>query len=216
MSRADSKKRHEQSCQGDILHVCPQCNKCCATAQGLKRHLQWHDNIQNPTSLSSDKASKAINPEAGHIQRPISTPAQATQYRCRRCTDVFDNRHDLYLHGRREHYNQYGGALQPSPWGRNEVTPMDNDGALREVYNANQAHILENHRLGPVHSIYNFPVTNDVNLNQLMRMAQDIYRHQQRAFRLNLVFGTILQNRETGRYRYFVPYNNSGIFERPL
>ena len=93
---------------------------------------------------------------------------------------------------------------------------MDNDGALREVYNANQAHILENHRLGPVHSIYNFPVTNDVNLNQLMRMAQDIYRHQQRAFRLNLVFGTILQNRETGRYRYFVPYNNSGIFERPL
>ena len=115
-----------------------------------------------------------------------------------------------------KHYNQYGGALQPPPWGRNEVTPINTEGALREVYNANQAHILENHCLGPVHSVYNFPVTNDVNLDQLMRIAQDIYHHQQRAFRLNLVFGTILQNRETGRYRYFVPYNNSGIFERHL
>ena len=106
--------------------------------------------------------------------------------------------------------------MQPRPWGRDDVTSLDNDGALREVYEANAPHILENHRLGPVHSVYNFPVTNDVNLNQLMRMAQDIYHQEQRAFRLNLVFGTILQNRETGRYRYFVPYTNNGIFERPL
>ena len=49
-----------------------------------------------------------------------------------------------------------------------------------------------------------------------MRLAEDVYQRQERAFRLNLVFGVILQNRETGRYRYFVPYTNSGIFERPI
>ena len=60
------------------------------------------------------------------------------------------------------------------------------------------------------------PLTNDVNVNQLMGFAVDIYRQQDRAFRLNPVFGMILQNRETGRYRYFILYNNNGIFERPL
>jgi hypothetical protein len=49
-----------------------------------------------------------------------------------------------------------------------------------------------------------------------MGYANDIYQEQQRAFRLNVVFGVILQNRETGQYRYFVPYNNNGVLERPL
>ena len=49
-----------------------------------------------------------------------------------------------------------------------------------------------------------------------MRYADEIYRQEQRAFRLNVVFGVILQNRDTGEYRYFIPYNNNGIFERPL
>ena len=127
----------------------------------------------------------------------------------------FSNRHDLYLHGR-QHYNQIGGALQPLPWGRDEVLPWDGNNALQEVNEANSAHILANHNLGPVHSVYNYPLTNDVDMNQLVRMAEDIYRQQQRAFRLNLVFAVILQNRVLGRYRYFVPYNNNGIFERPI
>ena len=87
MSRSDSKKRHERSCEGDTAHICPKCNKRCATAQGLKRHLQWHDKTQNQTSLSTAKAAKPISPKACPVQ--TTTPAQATQYRCRRCTHVF-------------------------------------------------------------------------------------------------------------------------------
>ena len=55
-----------------------------------------------------------------------------------------------------------------------------------------------------------------MSIDQLTGIAEDIYRQQDRAFRLNAVFGMILQNRETRRYRYFIPYNNNGIFERPL
>ena len=49
-----------------------------------------------------------------------------------------------------------------------------------------------------------------------MGFADNIYNREQRAFHLNIVFGVILQHRETGQYRYFVPYNNNGIFERPF
>ena len=216
MSRADNKKRHERSCKGDILHVCFNCKKRCATAQGLKRHLQWHEKTKNPTSQSS-KVSKPISQKTCLTQRVNSTSAQTPQYRCRRCTHVFNNRHDLYLHRRLVHYNQMGGALQLRPWEHNQMAPpWAGDDALRAVYDANAPLILEQNRLGPIHSVYNFPVTNDVNLNQLMHFAEEVYRQQQRAFRINLVFGVILQNRETNRYRYFVPYNNNGIFERPL
>ncbi|MEW8092224.1 MAG: hypothetical protein AB2784_21670, partial [Candidatus Thiodiazotropha endolucinida] len=129
---------------------------------------------------------------------------------------MFDNRHELYLHQNREHFNQHGGALQPRPWGRDDAAPWDGDDALRHVYEANAPLILENHRHAPLQSVYNFPVTNNVSMNQLMGYAEYIYRQQQRAFRLNLVFGVILRNRESGRYRYFVPYTNNGVFERPL
>jgi len=114
------------------------------------------------------------------------------------------------------HYEHVGGALQPQPWGRNEVAPWDGDDALREVYEANAPLILQQHHQGPISSVFNYTISNNLSLNQLLGFADDIYQLQQRAFRLNLVFGVILQHRETGEYRYFVPYNNNGIFERPL
>ena len=48
-----------------------------------------------------------------------------------------------------------------------------------------------------------------MSLVQLMGFAENIYNREQRAFRLNIVFGVILQHRETGQYRYFLPYNRS-------
>ena len=204
--------RHEKICTGDTVRDCPQCSKLCASAQGLRRHLMCHE-----------KSLKSRNSESKTVTNPppvrtASSVAESrpSQFRCRRCTEVFDNRRDLYTHGIRKHYNQHGGALQPKPWGPNDMTPWNGDDALRQVYKANAPLILENHRQGPLQSIYNFPLTNDVSMNQLMGYAEYVYRQQQRAFRLNLVFGVILHNRESDRYRYFVPYTNNGLFERLL
>ncbi|MEW8548702.1 MAG: hypothetical protein AB2693_34810, partial [Candidatus Thiodiazotropha sp.] len=210
--------RHERTCNGTIFHDCAKCKKRCSTAHGLRRHLQWHQKARHTKSIEQNRRNTAIKarPTPPATKRKATTQARPNNFRCRRCSKVFNNRHDLYLHGRKQHYNQFGGALQPRPWGRDEVTPFADDVALREVYEANAPLILEQHRRGPIHSVYNFPLSNDVNLNQLMGYADDIYRQQQRAFRLNLMFGMILQNRETGRYRYFVPYSNNGIFDRPL
>ena len=136
--------------------------------------------------------------------------------RCRRCSEVFANRHDLYLHGVRQHYNQTAGALQPRPWRHNEVSPLDSDAALRKVYEANAPIILGHCREGPIQSIYNYPITNNVDVDQLMEFARDICRREQRAFRLNLRFGVILQNRETGQNRCFIRYTKIGVFDRPV
>lgn len=103
---------------------------------------------------------------------------------CRRCTECFNNRIDLYLHGIRQHY-QTGGALQQRPWDDDSAPWNRNDqqDGLRQVYKANAPLILEPHRRGPIQSIYNFPLDNDANVNQLMRYENDIYHQEQRAFR---------------------------------
>lgn len=60
------------------------------------------------------------------------------------------------------------------------------------MYEANIPLILENHREGPVHSVYNKRLTNDVNINELMYAAEDIYQRQLHSFMLYMSFGVIL------------------------
>ena len=70
---------------------------------------------------------------------------------------MFGNRHELFLHRTREHFNQHGRALQPRPLGRDEAAPWDGDDALRQVYEANAPLILEHHRQGSLQSMYMYP-----------------------------------------------------------
>ena len=62
----------------------------------------------------------------------------------------------------------------------------------------------------------NFPVSNDLTLGDLSEQLQYIYENQNSAFRLNFSAGLILQNTETGRYRFFRDHQTSSIFDRPL
>ena len=57
---------------------------------------------------------------------------------------------------------------------------------------------------------------NPFTVDHIMTQANDIYDRQNSAFRLNLEFGLILLNTETGEYTYFVPYSNEALFERPI
>lgn len=49
-----------------------------------------------------------------------------------------------------------------------------------------------------------------------MEHVERIYDRQGHAFRLNLEFGLILRRTETGEYRYFRPFANESLFERPI
>ncbi|XP_071137847.1 uncharacterized protein [Mytilus edulis] len=49
-----------------------------------------------------------------------------------------------------------------------------------------------------------------------MEQAERLYDRQGHAFRLNLEFGLILRHTETGDYRYFRPFQNESLFQRPI
>ncbi|MCK5921339.1 MAG: hypothetical protein KAG66_10385 [Methylococcales bacterium] len=116
-----------------------------------------------------------------------------------------------------EYYQSGGGALQARPW-EDDQDPweVEGDDRLKNVYEANAPIILENHQESSVSSTYNVPLINAFNIPQLMEHAERIYDRQGHAFRFNLEFGLILRHTETGEYRYFPPFANESLFERPV
>lgn len=118
-----------------------------------------------------------------------------------------------------DHVQVGAGLLQPRPWG-NGSPPWGEgdriDEQLKEVYETNASLILRRHQEGNVYSVYNFPIDNHFTVSEIMQAGNEIYDRQQKAFRLNLEFGLILKKTETGEYRYFKPYHNQEVFERPI
>ncbi len=64
--------------------------------------------------------------------------------------------------------------------------------------------------------MYNFPITNEFTLEQLSEQLELIYADSQQSFKINLSFGVILRNIETGAYRLFVPYHNESALPAPV
>ena len=217
------KRKHEHSCSGipSVLQTyeCPVCSKRCITSHGLRQHQQIH----HVPSTRPPKRPMTTSREASVSKRPRPNPVNSILkgFCCRRCNEKFENKRDLYLHRMRQHYQTGEGVqLQPSPYGQGpypwEIEGGETDLALKEVYEANIPLILENHREGPVHSVYNKPLTNDVDINQLMYAAEDIYQRQHHSFKLSMSFGVILIHTKEKRYRFFKPYENDSVFEDPL
>lgn len=155
------------------------------------------------------------SPQPGPSSRP-DVPPEVRSYRCRRCSQSFPNRRELYLHGMQKHFQTGGRALQERPWGIGQA-PWETEGDpnLQRTYEANQGLILDSPEESSVVSSYNVPLKNDFTIPQLMNHAQRIYDRQNNAFRLNLEFGLILRHTETGEYRYFRPHANESLFQRP-
>ena len=108
-------------------------------------------------------------------------------------------------------------GLQNPPWEENSAPwSKYHDSKLKDNYESNAVIILERDREGSAHSVYDLPLTNVFTIPQLVIRAQDIYERQQYIFRLNREFGLILRYTETREYRYFKPFPNDSLFQRPM
>ncbi|KAJ8298574.1 hypothetical protein KUTeg_022634 [Tegillarca granosa] len=172
-------------------------------------------NPRPPSPVEGPCNPRPPSPVAGPSNpRPPSPVEECGRlYHCRRCSYTCYSRRDLYLHRMREHYQHVPWGDNPAPWVRDDGTI---DEMFREVYTANEPLILMEHETGPVQSTYNFPIANDLSVDQLVNFVDEIYEDQQHAFKLNFSFGVILQNRETGEYRYFTSYTNNVVLQSPM
>ena len=180
--------RHLKVCKAALV-TCPHCHRRFGK-KGLCRHIQ-----------SCKKVDRSVN----------------RTFKCRVCSDAFPNRRDLYYHSITQHgrgdgqNNVENFQLQFPPWEDDEGNVVDQE--LERVYNDNAVHINAPHRRGEVVQNYNFPTENlQGGVDEIMSHIEDIYQEQTNSFRLNMSFGFILRNRQTGEYRYYIPYTNSYLF----
>ena len=178
-----------------------------------------------PANKNHDSPQTTNEPQVQSAKRKFETSTaiestrskqRRTEVRCRVCAEMFPNRHEHYLHRMKQHIQTGSGSpLQPPPWGSLSPPFVDNQ-PLLEVYDANRPLILANNQESGIETIYNFPISNNFSVDDIMTHANEVYDRQQSAFRVNLEFGLILVNTDSGEYRYFTPYSNESLFDRPI
>jgi hypothetical protein len=87
--------------------------------------------------ILQEPSNQSPQPGPGSLPEPSITQDE-NKYRCRRCTQRFPDRRQLYLHGMQEHYQSGGGALQTIPW-EDDQAPWEvaDDPPLKTIYEAN-------------------------------------------------------------------------------
>ena len=165
--------------------------------------------------------------DVGNVDKNVETKSfkrndKISSSTCRKCGDRFANLKDLYSHRMLKHKLSGMTDLQSDPWVNDEETPpwVNEDGSenerLRRAYEHHRHLILrERVREGEVRTTYNFPVTDLININQLIQQIEYIFERSQNAFKVNVSFGLILQHVENGSYRYFSPHYTDSVFLFP-
>ena len=212
-----ARKKHEDVCNNHSTQfTCPVCNKKFASASALISHENESGHNQPGTSGSTSNSNDPV--------KEAEERAQGTEknkkVKCSTCKAVLPNRKALYDH-RMTFHKQSDNSLQPVPW-NDEPIWKDKEGnidySLKKTYEQHKHLILRPNisNKGKIKTVYNFPLSEDFTLEDLMRHIESIYEESNFSFKINLSFGIILRHVSTGEFRYFVPYYNQNIFNLPI
>ena len=202
-SSYSSRLKHEKKCNDDDKRnksrnfSCNVCKQSFETASQLVAH-------ENETKHN----------EAGSSKGP----------KCHKCGIRCDSYKQLYRHRVINHSqtDEVMQTLQTDPWTENNtVPPWDSEDEesqnLKKTYEQHKHLILKQRKtLGKIKTSYNFPVSDQLSVDQMMSHLETIYEDNDYAFKLNISLGIILQHLDTGSLRYFVPYHNKTIFSVPV
>ena len=223
--------KHITTCEGSLAvphkkFTCERCGILFNRKSNLTRYLKKCSNMAKPVYRceSCQKQFVTQNNLTNHkkvCSRVLSNKQKSPRkFKCSACREEFNNRGELYRHRVSQHGGGDPNALQQfeltsPPWKNEEGVTVDT--SLEQVYNDNALHILAPHRDGEVVKKYNFPTDNlQGGLEEIMSHIEKIYEKENQSFKINLNFGFILQDKTSGEYRYYIPYANSYLFERPF
>ena len=202
--------------------TCRVCQQQFPTRQQLASHFTNHPSGSGVTPSNSKQEEEKNGSDSR--KKPL---------KCSDCEETFERWHELLNHRTTHHgpedlQQQQQQPQSRIPWevDRNLRPPwieIDEDGIetintkLKAVYEQYRLTIDSGHDQGKVRAIYNFPV-NDFNghSEDLFHHLSDIFSREEMSFRINLAFGVILRNVETGEYRYYAPYYNSTLLDNPV
>ena len=146
--------------------------------------------------------------------------------KCHKCGIRCDSFKQRYHHRVEKHdkMDKVMQTLQTDPWTDiDSLPPWETDDInddtlnLKMTYKQHKHLILKQQKTtGRIKTSYNFPVPDQLSVDQMMSHLNEIYEDNNFAFKVNISLGLILQHLESGSLRYFVPYHNETLFSVPV
>ncbi|KAL4233467.1 hypothetical protein ACF0H5_008148 [Mactra antiquata] len=229
--------RHEKKCgrsrqfyntQKQCEFICDICDKGFTTLSDLtnhqnESHIKIRDFDPRP-GCSTDHHQASTSRVQNENNSSDKTGNKQVSLICRLCNCVFSSHSELCHHRSLIHHQseEKRKSFQNNPWNESDQLPwVKEDGTedehLKITYEQHRHLILKQKRVELTNEIrYNFPITNNLSVDNLVQQMEEIYNDFDQAFKVNMSFGIILINIETNRYRYFAPYSNENIFHQPM
>ena len=181
------------------LHGCRHCGELFETHTSLEEHVRTHAN-----------ACSKCNRVFPRPNRLLAHKCKVGDYLCESCQRTFSTQTRLDRHKRETACHH---SLLPEPKRRRvtpspprfeedpvEQPPPQQDSDLQDVITENWSSIRSHVTRGPVQSRYNYRLTS---LDTRSLELRHIFEEQTTAFKINLSYGFILRNKQTGRYRFY-------------
>ena len=180
-------------------HGCRHCGERFETYTALEEHLSTHAN-------ACSKCNRVFRRPAGLLAHKC----KVGDYLCESCQHTFSTQKQLDRHKR---VTACHHSLPPEPKRRRvtpspppfeegpvEQPPPQQDSDLQDVITENWSSIRSHVTRGPVQSRYNYRLSS---LDTRSLELRHIFEEQSTAFKINLSYGFILRNKQTGRYRFY-------------
>ena len=181
------------------LHSCRHCGERFETYTALEEHVRTHAN-----------ACSKCNRVFTRPTRLLAHKCKVGDYLCESCQHTFSTQTRLDRHKRETSCHH---SLPPEPKRQRVTTspppfeedlveqpPPREDSHLQDVITENWSSIRSHVTRGPVQSRYNYRLTS---LDTKSLELRHIFEEQTTAFKINLCYGFILRNKQTGRYRFY-------------
>ena len=192
------------------IHGCIHCGERFETYTTLEEHLRTHAN-------ACSKCNRVFRRPAGLLAHKC----KVGDYLCESSQHTFSTQKQLYRHKRETACHH---SLPPEPKRRRltpsrppfeeespppfeedpvEQPPPQQDSDLQDVITEKWSSIRSHVTRGPVQSRYNYRLTS---LDTRSLELRHIFEEQTMTFKINLSYGFILRNNQTGRYRFYHSY----------
>jgi len=216
-----------------MAFTCDKCGKQFTEKCNLTRHQKTH--VQSSQTYSCGVCGKEFK-RADHRKRHQEVHDQRLFFECPHCTSSFTREPDLRRHVSNRHKDINGptsvgasrersrspiprsterpSVRQPSVQDEPQILPEDPETRIIYLRHWNSIQTQENSG-NRVQDRYNFTL-NDITSSTFPEMVRHIFRQQTTAFKINVSFGFMLRNVDTGELRYYHPsQNNARFFDVP-
>ena len=206
--------------------VCDLCTKTFATQKTLKRHRHTVHRQSGGFScrVCDRRFYRREHLKNHHISKHIDEEYEApASYRCPICQKSF---HYLSEHLKTQKPTTPSPSATPASPLAPPASVLHADARTcpaelpasvpedcRQCYRDNCSQIRSHQQGGKCVLVHTRRLETGSDIADMLRA---IFRAQRNAFKINLAFGFILSNVETGEKRYYYPSQNSLIFDQPL